>query len=46
MNPKYTQQRLTQLDRKIKQEEDELRDLKKERVRLKEESVKPKKKGA
>lgn len=44
MNPAYTKQRLTQLDRKIKQMEDELRDLKKERIRFKEESTKSRKK--
>lgn len=45
MNQAYTKQRLIQLNRKIKQMEEELRDLKNERIRLKEESKKPPKKA-
>jgi len=43
MNPPYTRSRLAQVDRKIQQMEDELRDLKKERIRIKEESAKARK---
>jgi len=43
MNQPYTRARLAQVDRKIHQMEEELRDLKNERVRLKEESSKARK---
>lgn len=41
MNPQHTLARLAQVDKKIKQAEDELRDLKRMRVKLNGESVKP-----
>lgn len=44
MNPAYTLSRIAQIDKKIKQMEDEIRDLKKDRVRLKNESAKSGKK--
>jgi hypothetical protein len=44
MNPAYTPSRIAQIDKKIKQMEDEIRDLKKDRVRLKNESAKSGKK--
>ena len=36
MNPAYTKARLIQIDRKIHQMEAELRELKKERIKIKE----------
>ena len=44
MNPQHTLARLAQVDKKIRQTEDELRDLKRMRIKLKEGSVKPRKK--
>jgi len=41
MNPQHTLSRLAQVDKKIKQTEEELRELKRMRVKLKEESSKP-----
>jgi len=41
MNPPYTKARLAQVTRKIEQIEEELRDLKRMRVKLKGESAKP-----
>jgi len=43
MNPVYTRARLAQVDKKIHQMEEELRDLKKERIKIKEGIVKARK---
>jgi len=43
MNPAYTKARLTQIDRKIHQTEEDLRELKKERIKIKEGIVKARK---
>lgn len=44
MNPQHTLARIAQVAKKIRQMEEELRDLKKVRLKLKGEIVKPRKK--